>query len=406
LKAVLYSVYVRKLQCSRTQDAQACDDAGMLSKKGLTLTQPKEVSADDWKTQTKAAYTVFHSAIALDDAISKKDFKGAVAEFTAELMLYTDDESKTVGLNDTLQLAQAYTQADAKDLVKAIWFYARAWDFAPANFKPNIEKSLNYYYKKYHGDLKGLDDIKAKAALTTFPGDIKIEQAKTPAEIIHDLIVSTPDLNSLALADKETVLSSGTKEDAEKLWAVVKGQLTPVPGLVMEANASALKVTVTVGVKPTEIIVALNTPVAPASVTPAGADMKANLDYIVANGVKEDADKVVAIADAKKVTYEPLVGMIKVAVTQDAKDAKTPDFIVNLKTPVSVKEAPAVGSEVKTQPAVEIDGTYDTYTQIPATATTVQSAQIVLKDAFIQAAKKAPAAPAHKPAAGHRAAAH
>ena len=54
---------------------------------------------------------------------------------------------------------------------------------------------LEYYYKKYHGDLKGLDDIKSQAALTTFPpGTLVIAPAPTPAEIAHKLIAETPNL--------------------------------------------------------------------------------------------------------------------------------------------------------------------------------------------------------------------
>ena len=333
-KAVFISVYIKKGQCARTQDAQTCDDAAALAHKGLLIAKPAATSDDDWKKQTSATYPLFHSAIALDFAIAKKDFKSAITEYKAELMLYTDDQTKTVGLPDTLHLAEAYAQPDAKDLVQSIWFYARAFDYAPANFKPTIEKSLNFYYKKFHGDLKGLDDIKTQAAATTFPpGTLVIAAAKTPAEQIHDLLAATSNWGSLALADKETVLAVGSKEDADKLWATLQNQPTPVPGIVMEASAS----------------------------------------------------------------------VIKVAVTQDAKDAKTADFIVNLKTPLADKDIPAVGFEFKLQPGTELDGTYDTYTQIPATATTTQSAQIVLKDAFIQAEKKKAAPVAHKkPAAGKK----
>jgi hypothetical protein len=52
----------------------------------------------------------------------------------------------------------------------------------------------------------------------------------------------------------------------------------------------------------------------------------------------------------------------------------------------------------------ELDGTYDTFTLVPATATTAATAQIVLREGFIQSEKKA--APVHhapaKPAASHR----
>ena len=42
----------------------------------------------------------------------------------------------------------------------------------------------------------------------------------------------------------------------------------------------------------------------------------------------------------------PAVSTINVAVTQDAKDAHTADFTVNLKEPLSCKDAPAAGSEL------------------------------------------------------------
>ncbi len=331
MKAIFISVFIKKNQCGKTQDVQTCDDAAALATKGLALPKPATVSDDDWKKQTAAVYPVFHSAIAWDDALAKKDFKAAIDQYRAELMLYTDDQSKTAGLVDTLQLAEAYTKPGVRDLVQAVWFYARAWNFAPPAYKAQIEPKLEYYYKKYHGSLDGLNDIKTQAAATTFPpGTLTITPAKSPAEQIHDLITTTPDLNTLALADKETVLALGTKDDADKLWALLKDKATPVPGIVIEASTT----------------------------------------------------------------------VIKVAVTQDAKDAKVADFVVNMKEPLKDKDVPAPGFEFGLQPATELDGTYDTYSQIPATATTAQTAVIVLREGFIQPEKKKPVA--RKPAAGRR----
>jgi len=336
LKAIFISVYIKKSQCAKTSDAQTCDDAAALATKGLAAPKPAGVSDDEWKKQTAATYPIFHSAIAVDDITAKKDVKGGIEEYRKELMLYPPEATQSgPGLADTLMLAEAYTKPDGRDLEKACWFYARAWNFAPPNYKSQIEPKLEYYYKRYHGDLKGLDDLKAQAHNSLFPAEgFKITQAKTPAEQIHDLIATTPDLNTLALSDKETVLALGTKDDADKLWALLQGKQTPVPGTVIEANAAS----------------------------------------------------------------------IKVAVTQDAKDAKVADFIVNMKEPLADKDIPAVGSELKLlkDGGPELDGTYDTYTQIPATATVAQSAQIVLRDGILQTKKAAPRAPARKPAAGHR----
>ena len=367
LKAIYISAFLKKGQCAKTSDQATCDDAGALAQKGLNAPKPAGVSDEDWKKQTDATFPFFHSVLAVDDIVGKKDPKGGVDEYTKELQMYPPQATQSgSALGDTLQMALAYVklqlldaqvardaQAKAKatpgdaslaaaakaatdkanqDYLLASWFFARAWNFAPANFKSQIEPQLEYYFKKYHGDTTGIDQLKQMAAATVFPPTdlaTKFTAAKTPEEQIHDLLTNTPDLNTLALADKETILSVGSKEDADKLWALLQGKDTPVPGIVIESNPS----------------------------------------------------------------------QIKVAVTQDAKDAKTPDFIVNMKEPLAEKEVPAPGSELKLlkDGGPELDGTYDTYTQVPASATAAASAQIVLKDGILQSKK----APAHKPAAAH-----
>ncbi len=344
MKAIFMSVLIKKGQCAKTvnpktgvsSDPQTCDDAAALAQKGLAAAKPAASSADEWKKLTGGTYPVFHSAIALDNIASKKDIKAGIDEYRTELMLYPPDATKSgMGLMDTLQLADAYTKPAGKDLVQAVWFYARAWNFAPANFKPQLEKTLDYYYIQFHGKLDGLDDIKAQSADSLFPagGAPQIKPKPTAAEIAHEALTGG-DPMKLNLGDKEYVLANGVKEDADKLWALLKDQVTPVPGIVFEATAS----------------------------------------------------------------------VIKVAVTQDAKDAKTADFIVNMKKPLLEKEIPAVGFEYKIPPATALVGTYDSFTVIPATETTPAAAQIVLRDGEVAAAKAKPGVPARKPAAGHPAA--
>jgi hypothetical protein len=336
MKAILYSVMIKKQQCGQKSDAATCNDAATMAQKGLQITKPADTPEDEWKKITTVAYPIFHSAIALDAALAKKDWKTAQDQYTAELKLYTDEQSKTQGLVDTLQLAQAYSQpGSAQDLPKACWFYARVWDFAPPQYKAQIEPKLEYYYKKYHGKLDGLDQLKQEAQASTFPpGTFVLTPAKSPAEQIHDLIASTPDLTQLALADKETILALGSQEDADKLWALLKDKTTQVPGIVISADPNT----------------------------------------------------------------------IKMAVTQDAKDSKVPDFIVNMKKPLTEADLKVIqpGFEFKVQPDAELVGTYDSYQKVPATATTAQSAQIVLRDGeYIPAQKKkAPVrhAPARRPA--------
>ena len=76
-------------------------------------------------------------------------------------------------------LAQAYTKLKAGDCIMAVWFFARAWNFAPANFKAQIEPQLEYYYKKYHGDLTGLDGCKDSVRRQSLPaGNLEITKPR------------------------------------------------------------------------------------------------------------------------------------------------------------------------------------------------------------------------------------
>jgi hypothetical protein len=184
MKAIFMSVLIKKSQCAKTQDAQTCDDAGALAQKGLTAVKPAATSDADWKKLISGTYPVFHSAIALDDIVSKKDIKAGISEYRTELMLYAPEQTTTwpsQGLWDTLQLAEAYSKSDSPDhLVQAVWFYARAWNYATP-IKAQIEKKMNYYYQNYHGNLDGLDAVKTQAAATVFPpGTLENESAMPP----------------------------------------------------------------------------------------------------------------------------------------------------------------------------------------------------------------------------------
>jgi len=428
-KAILVSVYFDVADCKKAvdpqtgnlSDPQPCDNAAILAQKGLTIAKPAEMDDATWKNFTTAYYPVFHSAIALDYVQSKKNYAGAIDEYTKELMLYSPEQTQSgPGLVDTLYLAEALAKpSDKKDVIKAIWFYARAWDFAPAAYKPQIEPKLDYWYKRFHGTLDGdaaiktqLDAIKAQAQTSLFPPDsFKIDPAPTPAQLA-DHAYHSGDPKLLSLEDKEYILANGEDTIANGLWALLKGQQSPVPGVIITAQATVLKVTVTAiaAAKPKEYVVKLTTP-ADCDKVPAfsGATVKEAQAYVLANAVKADTDPIEALTEAPakvhKIDVTPAVESVGVAVTQDAKDSKMADFNVTMKEAASCKDIPPAGSTVGIQPATEIDGTYSTFTKVPAANGKDASAQIVLSDGFVQAEKKGPAhakpTPVHHAAPAH-----
>jgi hypothetical protein len=223
----------------------------------------------------------------------------------------------------------------------------------------------------------------------------------TPEQLAHHAYTSG-DPTKLSLEDKERILANGSADDAKGLWALLKGQVTPVPGVVIEDPASVLRITITAtaSIKPKVFMVNISTPV-DCSATPeppSELHVKEAHNYIVANGVMSETD---AMGDAltetpahiRSILIETLVSAVDVAISQDAKGNHVADFIVNLKDPVSCKDAPGAGSVLGLQPATEVDGTYDSYTHTAATGTTGASVQIILTGGFLKQEQKA--APAH-----------
>lgn len=317
LRALFLSVYVKRTQAiqelskSNVAGAQPIlDDAASLAQRGLSAPKPEAMAQGDFDKFKTFATPVFHSAIGLD-ALVKKDYKTAISEFRAELQAMSPaDTQKGPGLYDTYQLGNAYVQETPKDLFNGFWFLTRAAAFMPEPQKTQVNAAALYWYKKYHGSDQGYADVQAKTAQTVFPPDgFTVTQPPpppSPQELAHQAITTTPDLKTLALSDKEFILANGSKEDADKLWAVMQGVTAEVPGQVVEATADQLKV----------------------------------------------------------------------AVTEDAKASKTPDFTINMKTPLKTDEIPAAGADVK------VIATFDSYTQNPA--------MIIMKDGELPAAKKAP----------------
>jgi hypothetical protein len=101
MKAIFISVVIKKSQCGKTSDAQTCDDAAALAGRASDVPKPAGTSDDDWKKQTSAAtYPIFHSAIALDEIVSKKDVKAGIEEYRTgvdALSARSDQERPGIG---------------------------------------------------------------------------------------------------------------------------------------------------------------------------------------------------------------------------------------------------------------------------------------------------------------------
>src|SRR5580698_1552567 len=246
LRALTIVIYIEK---KASGDQTKLDDAAAKAKTALSAPKPPTLSDADYQKLKGATTPIFEDAIAVD-AVAKKDYKTAIDAYTAELKAYSDPTQTQAGpgLLATYNLGNAYVQQDTKDLVQGIWYLTRAAQFAPAGYKDQIEKAAEYWYKKYHGGMDGFDQVKTLTQTNLFPPDsykpVAAPPPPSPQELAHQAVTSTPDLKSLALADKEFILANGTPEDAGKVWAVLKDVTAEVPGVVVSATADSVQLAV------------------------------------------------------------------------------------------------------------------------------------------------------------------
>lgn len=297
LRAITLEVYFRKASADQLTDATAkqaaLDKAAEFAQKGLAATKPASMNGADFKTLQTNANPIFYSAIGTA-ALNKKDGATAITNFKQELAAVPVDQTTKPGpiLQDTYFLGLAYLQSTPPDYINCTFYVTRFTVYAPEPYKSQMLPTAQYCYKKYHGNADGYDKVTTAAtANLTPPSDFTITPAPKASDIAHQTVASTPDLGTLALSDKEFILQNGTPDDAEKVWATVKGKTVEIPdATVISATDSALNV----------------------------------------------------------------------AVSDDAVQSKTADFIFNMKEPL--KTMPTVGSKVT------LTGTYASYSQGGTTA--------------------------------------
>jgi tetratricopeptide (TPR) repeat protein len=337
LRALTFEVFTRRTDADALTDPAAkqaaLDKVATYAQTGLKATQPKDVSADDFKKLKDAASPTFESAIA-DDDLAKKDSADAIKELKTEIDAdQADTEKPSPVLQDVYVLAQAYYTQTPPDYLNCAWYATRASNFAPEPYKTQIGKLASYCYTKYHGTPDGYPAMQTAVQTNVDPpAGFTVTPAPKPADIVANLIATTPDLATLAVSDKEFVLQYGTAIDP-KTATMDPATNKPTPGT---GTSYADEVFNTVKGKSVEI---------PGAVV------------------------VAATAD-----------QLQVAVSDDSQQAApkpTADFTFNMKQPL--KTVPNVGDKVT------LDGTYASYTSSPLMITMSDASVVVPKPAHAPA---------------------
>jgi tetratricopeptide (TPR) repeat protein len=225
LRALALLAYTKQAMATAGQNAQQnLADAGQYGEKGLqclqTATKPDGTTAADWEKLKSQTTAIFNGAAGLK-AFQAKDYA------KAEQYLRAAVEADPANLVDVYDLALAYLAAGpAEDDLNGLFFIARASNLAQGAGKEQIAKFGKSKYVKYHNGEDGWSDVLALTATTPLPPanfTIKKYVPPTPAEQAADL-VKTKKVEEMSFAEWQMVLSEGTPEDADKVWATLKGK--------------------------------------------------------------------------------------------------------------------------------------------------------------------------------------
>ena len=239
LRALTFEVILRKQAADALTDPAAkqaaLDAAASFATKGLAATKPKDMKDEDFNTLKSSVTPNFYSAIATA-ALNKKDTATAITNYKQEIASVPADQTTKPGaiLQDVYELGIAYYQSTPPDYVNCTWYTSRAAAFAPDPYKTEFLKVATYCYKKYHGKPDGYEAVTA-AVQTSLdpPAGFTITPAPSPADIVAQVIASTPDLATLAVGDKEFILANGKPEDAAKVWDTIKGKTVELPDVTV-----------------------------------------------------------------------------------------------------------------------------------------------------------------------------
>jgi hypothetical protein len=249
LPGLTIETYFRKVSADSITDPAAkqaaLDAAAGYAQKGLAATAPKGTTDADFKKMKDTLVPGFYSAIGTA-ALNKKDTATAITNFKSELASVPVDQTTKPGqlLQDTYALATAYYQSTPPDLLNCTWYASRAATFAPEPYKSQMMPLAKYCYRKYHGADDGFDTVvTASQASLDPPSTFAIKPAPKPADIVKQVIATTPDLGTLAVSDREFILANGAPEDAAKVWDSVKGKAVQLPDVtVIAATDSSVQV--------------------------------------------------------------------------------------------------------------------------------------------------------------------
>lgn len=285
IPALAVSVYSKRSavntgKVAAAQAPQVLAEAAQQAQTGLraltTWAKPDGVSDADFQKQKIGMGAIFNGAIA-QDAAARQDWPTAQRFFKETVAANPND------FFDVYFAGVAYLspkQNTQENTLTGLWYAARAAGLAPT--APQVAQFGKFYFKKYHGNEQGWDDLVAMAKTSpTPPADLatRITPAPTPAEQVAAMIKQNPNIETWSFGEWVLLFTYGSSEDKAASFERIKGKPFKFQGVVINATPETADIALTqdaIDAKKAEVSVTMAEPMKKVPAAGANFSFQAN----------------------------------------------------------------------------------------------------------------------------------
>jgi len=240
IRALALVAYAKQAMATAAQNAQQnFADAGQAGQKGLqclqTAARPYDTAPADWDKLKAQTAGIFNGAAGIS-AYQAKDYA------TAEKYLRAAVQGDPGNLLEIYDLALAdLAPGPAENDVEGLFYIARASNLAQGTGKDQIAKFGKSRYVKYHGAEDGWSDLLTQTTSATEPPSNFAITKYVPPTLADQAaaLVKSKKVEEMSFAEWQLVLSEGTPEDADKVWAALKGKPLQMQAHIITIESSS-----------------------------------------------------------------------------------------------------------------------------------------------------------------------
>lgn len=251
ISALAVSVYSKRsaVNAGKVPPAQAQQvmaEAAQQAQTGLnalrTWTKPDGVSDADFQKQKVGIGAIFNGAIA-QDAAGRQDFATA-QRFFKEAVAANGNDFFDVYFAGVSYLSPKQNTDD--NILTGLWYAARAAGLAPN--APQVAQFGKFYFKKYHGNEQGWDDLVVAAKTSAVPpADLATRIPKRPseAEQVSAMLKQNPAIETMTFGEWVLIFTYGSPADKAASFERIKGKPFKFQGSVISATPETVEIALT-----------------------------------------------------------------------------------------------------------------------------------------------------------------